>query len=359
MALLATHGKVGARKAKPVSNRTQDKREEVLFRAFNTLRDLGCGLRRAQDLGERHVRVLMEHWESEGLSASTLQNRLSVLRTLAKWLGKAGMVKGIESYLKDPSRGRRSANALYDHSWSAAGIDAAKVIEDVTAYDRFVGMQLELMHAFMLRREEAVMFRPNRADLGSHINVREGTKGGRERSVKIDTPYQRKVLDRAKKMAQGINGHVGHPDHNLKQALRRFNYVVGERFCLNRREAGVTSHGLRHQGLNDLFERLSGVPSKVRGGTHDMFVEVDDLKVEYARARVSETAGHSRLSITGAYLGGRLSKTPRNRLSAVEQHAWVRLYELKLKAEARTHDESAEMDALVDRFLRRLGVVGE
>jgi integrase len=301
----------------------------------------------------------MEHWESEGLSASTLQNRLSVLRTLAKWLGKAGMVKGIESYLKDPSRGKRTVNALYDHSWSAAGIDAAKIIADVTAYDRFVGMQLELMHAFMLRREEAIMFCPNRADFGSYIKVRDGTKGGRERLVTIDAPHQRDVLDRTKKIARGVNGHVGHPDHDLKQALSRFNYVVGKRFGLNRRDSGVTSHGLRHQGLNDPFERLSGMASPVRGGTQELTVEGDDLRVEVARARVAEVAGHSRLSITGAYLGGRLSKTPRNRLSPEEQHAWVRLYDLKLKAAARTPDESTEMDALVDRLLRKVGGIGE
>jgi site-specific recombinase XerD len=358
MALLAKYGKVGARKAKPVSNRTQDKREEVLFLAFNTLRELGYGLQRAQDLGERHVRVLMEHWESEGLSASTLQNRLSVLRTFAKWVGKSGMVKGIECYLKDPSRGKRTVNAQYDHSWSAAGIDVATVVRDVTAYDRFVGMQLELMYAFMLRREEAIMFRPNRADAGSHITVRKGTKGGRERLVRIDTAYQRDVLDRAKKVARTTNGHVGHPDRNLKQALSRFNYVVGTRFGLNRRSAGVTSHGLRHQGLNDLFERLSGIASPVRGKTQELTVEVDDLRVEVARARVAEVAGHSRLSITGAYLGGRLSKTPSQRMSAEEQHAWVRLYELKLKADARTRDEYIEMDTLVERLLRKVGGIG-
>jgi integrase len=33
-----------------------------------------------------------------GLSASTSQNNLSILRTFAEWIGNAGMVRGIEHY---------------------------------------------------------------------------------------------------------------------------------------------------------------------------------------------------------------------------------------------------------------------
>lgn len=355
--LIATQGKFGAKRLKPISNRTQDMRQEVLFLAFRTLPKLGFRVKRISDFGERHVQALMKHWEAEGLAASTLQLRLSILRTLAGWLGKRGMVKGIDSYLEDPSRGRRQTTAQHDHSWSAVGIDAAKMISDVTAFDHRVGMQLKLMHAFALRREEAVMFRPHKADQGSYIVVRDGTKGGRERTVPIDLPYQRAVLDEAKTMAKGMRGHVGHPDHNLEQALRRFNYVVGERFGLTRKQLGVTSHGLRHQGLNDMYERLAGIPSPVRGQTKDMFVQADPMKIEYARQRVAEVAGHARLSISGAYLGGRLSSHERPKLTAEESFAWTRLYELKRLGAGRTEEQTQELEELVDRLLSKVAGV--
>ncbi|WP_374514038.1 phage integrase N-terminal domain-containing protein [Niveibacterium sp.] len=355
--LIATQGYVGSRKRKPISNRTQDKRQDVLFLAFRTLKGLGFRIKHVSDFGDRHVKALMQHWEEAGLAAATLQVRLSILRTLAEWLGKGGMVKGIDNYLKDPSRGRRTVAAQHDHSWSAYGIDAEKLIAEISAFDRRVGMQLKLMHAFALRREEAVMFRPNKADQGTYIVVRDGTKGGRERVVPIELPHQRTVLDEAKRMARGINSHIGHPEHDLKQALRRFNYVVGERFALNRKALGVTSHGLRHQGLNDMFERLSGIPSPVRGQTHEMFVQVDPLKVEYARQRVSEVAGHARLSISTAYLGGRIPSVAIPHLSAEESYAWTRLYELRRKGVERTAEETSELEVLVDRLLKKVADV--
>lgn len=355
--LISTNGKLGAKRLKAVSNRTQDKRQDILFLAFRTLPKLGYRIRHVSDFGERHVVALMKHWEESGLAPATLQNRLATLRTLSVWLGKRGMVKGIDAYVSDPARGRRQTTAQKDQSWSAAGLDAEKVIESIAAYDNRVAMQLKLMHAFMLRREEAVMFRPNKADHGGYIVVRDGTKGGRERTVLVELPYQRAVLDEAKRMARGLNGHVGHPDHDLKQALRRFNYVC-EKFGLTHRELGVTSHGLRHQGLNDMFERLAGIPSPVRGQTYQMRKAVDPLTLEYARQRVSETAGHARLSISSAYLGGRIPGLAQPKLSAEEMHAWSRLYTLRLKQrDTLTSDEVSELGALIDRLLQKVGAV--
>lgn len=143
------------------------------------------------------------------------------------------------------------------------------------------------------------MFKPRRADKGSYIDVEDGTKGGRHRVVQIRTEYQRRVLDEAKAFVKGVNGHVGDPDRDLKSALRRFSYVMSK--CgATKSGLGVTAHGLRHQGLNDLFEEIAGVPSPIRtSNPKEVLAQADPEKVEYARAVVSETAGHSRLSITG------------------------------------------------------------
>jgi integrase len=164
-------------------------------------------------------------------------------------------------------------------------------------------MQLRLMHAFFLRREEAVMFKPHRADRGDHIDVEFGTKGGRHRIVPVETAYQRQVLDGAKSMVKSLNGYVGDNGKSLKQALNRFDYVC-RRFGLTRSALGATSHGLRHQGLNDYFENISGKVSPIRGGTLIATTVEEELKIEKARQLVAEAAGHARLSISGAYLGG-------------------------------------------------------
>ena len=99
-----------------------------------------------------------------------------------------------------------------------------------------------------------------------------------------------------------VNEHIGHPDLNLEQALRRFNYVLSK-FGLTHKSLGVTSHGLRHQYLNDLYEKLTGVPSPVR--STNITAEIDQLTHDLAQSRVSQDAGHNRLGISNAYIGAR------------------------------------------------------
>lgn len=343
---------------KPVSERTVDKRADVLFRAFRQLEVLGYRIRTLDGFKRKHVEVLARHWEQAGLSASTIQNNISLLRTLAAWMGKADMVGRSSEFVSDPSRVRRKSNATYDRSWTAAGVDVEAVLNMASAMDRYVGMQLRLCHAFCLRREEAVMFRPRRADKGSYIDVEDGTKGGRHRVVQIRTEYQRRVLDEAKAFVKGVNGHVGDPDRDLKSALRRFSYVMSK--CgATKAGLGVTAHGLRHQGLNDLFEEIAGVPSPIRtSNPKEVLAQADPEKVGYARAVVSETAGHSRLSITGSYIGGLMGRD-REPSPAEKRYMakWTRFIELHGRT-LLTDSEKLEKARLV-RLLRLEGLKGD
>lgn len=357
MELIVRHGKVKAVGIKkPVSNRTQDWREQCLFLMFKQLKELGYRLERPEQLRETHVKALVAKWEKEELSPSTIQNRLSVARMFASWIGKGGMIRGSEEYVEDPNAVKRSTATTTDKSWSSQGIDKEALFTMVSAYDRWVGMQLRLMDAFALRREEAVMFKPHRADHGHYIIVRDGTKGGRERSVGIDHDWQRAILDQAKTMATRVNSHIGHPDHSLKQALRRFNYVM-ERFGITRAGLGITSHGLRHERLNDMFEEITGVPSPVRslntGTAAPSIADVDPHLVDLARARVSEAAGHNRLSISNAYTGSPAAAKkaalnwtiPAGHQVSDHVAPWARLAELGAKP-GRTQEEDAEFSML-------------
>lgn len=357
MELIVRYGKVKAVGVKkPVSNRTQQWRESALFLMFAQLKEMGHKLESPYGFREAHIRKLVSRWETEGLSAATIQNRLSVARTFSEWIGKPGMVKASEHYVRDIERVRRHAAAVTDHSWSAAGIDVKAMIGMVSESDRYVGMQMQLMAAFGLRREEAVMFKPHRADHGDYIIVRDGTKGGRERSVQISNAGQRAVLNAAKEMVKKVDGHVGHPDRSLKQALRRFNYIM-ERHGVTRKNLGITSHGLRHQRLNDRFEEIAGIPSPVRqkASGEDAAsgpVAIDPYKIDLARARVSEEAGHSRLSISSAYTGStKTVKKPALDWSASgKANDWKRFHDLGVKQQ-RTSAEENEFQSLREALL--------
>ncbi len=70
---------------------------------------------------------------------------------------------------------------------------------------------------------------------------------------------------------------------------------------ITKKNLGVTGHGLRHQGLNDQYEKITGEPSAVRGGK-----PVDREFDAAARDHIAEIAGHGRRQIVSAYLGKRV-----------------------------------------------------
>lgn len=318
---------------KPVSMKTIEKREIELFAAFGQLAQMGFHLRTLDNFKKKHVEALSRKWEADGLSASTIQNRISVLRTLAEWLGKSGMIGRSTDFVADPKSVTRTAAATYDHSWSAAGVDVEAVMRMVSATDKYVGMQLRLCLAFALRREEAVMFKPHRADKGMYIEVVDGTKGGRPRVVMIRTEAQRRVLEEAKAFVKGVNGHVGSPSRDLKSAIRRFGYVLGK--CgVTKAGLGITAHGLRHETLCNLFEDLAGVPAPIRvANPREVLAQADPDKVELARAAVAEMAGHARISISSSYLGGMLGRD-REPSPAEKRYMahWTRFFELHARS---------------------------
>lgn len=322
-------------RAKTVSNRTMEARAQVLFRNFALLRTLGFKVS-PRNLGERHAEWLVRYWTcdpraaqlplgmskkialpAKPYSSAYIQTQLSVLRTFANWIGRPGLIRAASCYARDPELVARHYVASYDHSWDAAGADRAAVIADVAQRDPFVGAQLALMEAFGLRRKEAIMFRPHEAEVPAwampasfgetrylaFLQIKRGTKGGRLRYCALRNDAQWAALERARNLV--LPGrHMGRPGLSLLQSLDRFAYVV--RACgLSKRALGVTSHGLRHGFACDLYYEISDLPAPIRGG-----MASDAELIESAFLEVARQLGHSRPSISSAYLGSQRAHAP-------------------------------------------------
>lgn len=318
-----------ATKDKGVSHRTQEERRDVLFRVFKLLRDAGFKFA-PYDLGGRHIQFLMRYWTAapgieeelkirgsklppppSPLKPATIQSLLSTLRTFCQWIGKPGMVRSAEHYV-DKHLVKRTCNATRDKTWSVAGVDRAAIVAKVTQTDQVVGLQLEVMLAFGLRRKEAVMFCPTLACVPAYalpdgetsmpcvafLKVKRGTKGGRVRYVAIRSEMQQDVYQRALKAAPHQGAHIGYPGKTLKQALDRFTNVL--RKCgVTLEQLGVTPHGLRHEFACDLYYELTDALPPVKGGDPHLSREVMDA----AYQEVARQLGHGRPQISGAYLG--------------------------------------------------------
>lgn len=289
-----------------VGSRTEDKRHQVLYMGFTQLRALGYRLSSVRSFREKHMKALVTVWDKEGLAPATIQNRISIFRTFSGWIGKAGMITEATHYVEDPNRVKRSYKATVDKSWSAKGVDPLERIQEIELFDKHVAVQLRVICAFGLRVQEGVRFQPHRADKGAEIEVIHGTKGGKQRTVPIQTPEQRKILDEAKTFVgyHAPNRSLASRYLNLAQAIHRFYYTM-KRFGITIAQLGVTPHGLRHEYANDRFEDEAGVPSPVRGGDSREISGVSDV---LARTRVSAELGHVRTSITSAYLGTKVRR---------------------------------------------------
>lgn len=333
--ILQMKGRVTARgKTKPVSNRTLHAREMVMFMCMKQIREMGYDIQSVRSLKGKHVDALVARWKEEGISGGTIQNRLSNLRALCKWIGKEGMVQRTEKYAEageDPKRLKREVVSREDKSWTARGVIPERMIQEVSLVDTRVGLQLKLIHAFGLRREEAIQFRPHVVDEGGVLRIREGTKGGRERMVPVESDNQRAVLEEAKRYVPRWDGHMGRPRKTLKQNIDHFSYVMAK-MGITRKDLGVTAHGLRHQRLNDIFEEVAGIPSPVRqAGGGQRIVTGDPELWKQAQQKVSNVAGHARLSISSAYTGS-VTSVGKPRLDWTAGQAQMRITSVEVKA---------------------------
>lgn len=268
------------------SHATQADRQRSLALAARQLRDAGFHQMRASSLKGKHVEVLLQRWQAEGLSAGTLKNRLSHLRWWAEKTGKAGVLPADNTKLGIPERHH------------IAGENKAKELDDKLdrVTDPHVRMSLRLQAAFGLRREESIKFQPGYADRGDHIALKGSwTKGGRERTVPITTPEQRVVLDDARRLASAGSLIPAH-----KTYIQQRNVYDGQ--C---KAAGLSNmHGLRHRYAQTRYEMLTGWTAPAAGGSCSSTLTPEERRLDtWARQVISRELGHERTQITAVYLG--------------------------------------------------------
>lgn len=304
--VLRTHGKASARSAKSTSNATETKRREVLEMAFRQLRKHGYRLPDVRSFRTKHIQFLVKLWQSKGIALVTIANRLSVLRVFAGWIGKHGLVRGIEHYIDLGGQVIRPASATQSKAWSDKGIDPLEKIAEVAARSAIIGMMLELQLVFGLRSQESWLFRPILADKGPYITVNWGAKNGRRRVVPVDSDLKRKVLDKAKTMVEYDNASLIPSSYQVEGWKTHYYAILKE--CGISRKDGITAHGLRHEYANDRFYEILGYNTPVRGGAGEA---IDQEKDYAARTDIGEELGHSREDVTGLYYGTRPNKSRR------------------------------------------------
>lgn len=178
------------------------------------------------------------------------------------------------------------------------------------AVEQRIGAMMGLQRELGLRFSESAKIDANRAlaqaEKSGEVVIKDGTKGGRARTVPITSPEQVAAL----LAAAAIQGN------------HRSMIPAGQSYAHFRAEAykqlentGSTYHGQRHHYAQQRYQAIVGAPCPVVAGVkhreqHQHLSRALGVSVEAAREidhaarlQVSQELGHGRIVITNAYLG--------------------------------------------------------
>lgn len=284
------------------SRLTQTKRGYVLKQVARDLHSVGFKVQKWENIKEKHVEKLIEHWKKKGLATSTMKDRMSYVR----WaLDKSGNQHSIQ---KNQNLGipNRQYVKNEDKSWDTKEYN--KVLDAVYEKNQNLGFQMELMKEFGLRFKESCTFRPNRdVDLVNNtIRVHHGTKGGRLREVPIRNDSQKGLIEDLQKKFKGENSLTPTDTTYIQWKKRAYNIA---------RESGITKdlkgtfHGLRHAYAQEIYKKQTGFKAPVKMNREEWSELIKNpfmkKKDEEVRKMIAEELGHGRIDVVSQYLGSK------------------------------------------------------
>ncbi|MEP9356955.1 phage integrase N-terminal domain-containing protein [Xanthobacter sp. KR7-65] len=276
---------------------TRANRHRGLQAMAGELRQLGFRLPAAISLKPKHIDALVGHWKAEGVTDSTIRNRLGWARWWAEQINKPGLLPASNERFglaeRTPYQGSKARKA-----------DAATLAK---VKDDRIKLALQLEAAFGLRREEALKFRPRISDRGQYLAlVPSTTKGGRYREIPLTHPRQRELLEEVRRVAG--DGSLVPAGMTYRDYLQRYKHQT--------RAAGLgQAHGLRHGYAQWRYKVLTGWDCPARGGPTIEGMTADQERRDRAvRLAISRELGHGRLAVVDTYLGRR--RAPKERRAA-------------------------------------------
>lgn len=332
--------------SRATSNQTRVSAYENVMRIFTWLRkDLGFkDLANPHSLDERHFQALAGHIKHKreigDFGAAHAAGIATCCRHLARWINKPELVKVFGDALGKVVC-KRDLVADTDKSWEAAGVDFQSTVMDIAKKVRWMAFVLLAQQAFGLRRMEALRLQPLR-DLhlipivkappaassdpdgkpvrakrpgrkkaatepgpdeeiyGVHIQISDGSKGGRPRFFELTSDWAIQSTKAIRGEIHRMNDGPFLPPSNrsLKQNTRTYMQTLTD-FGLTKKELGVTGHGLRAGFACDELQ-ARGITPTVRGGDGQ---HADAEHQMLAYTAVTESMGHGRISVMGAYAG--------------------------------------------------------
>ncbi|MFC3031054.1 integrase domain-containing protein [Pseudoalteromonas fenneropenaei] len=246
---------------------------------------------------------LNERCNQQNLSASTAQNYMSAVNRVME-IARGDRTVHVAP-VAEGNLPKRSGIATTNKS--VTGDVHAK---SLNALSPRTSALLELQRQLGLRFEESAKLDAKKALhealLHRYINIKDGTKGGRLRTVPIQNDSQYQVLRLAATFQNGRSMIT--PGQSYKQFKQNaYNEL---------KSLDITFHAERHHYAQMRYQTLSNVACPVASGikhgiehyryiasTLNMSLKEAKTLDHHARMQVSQELGHGRIDVTNSYLG--------------------------------------------------------
>lgn len=249
-----------------VRRETSKTRREAIGRMFSILKnELHYGIVEPTNLKPKHVEAIIAYCVEEKYAATTIYNWICYLRMFCEWIGKPGMVKTLGDYAPNLAAQRTEKRS---GAGAKATVDFWEMWDRIRDVDEYVAMQVLLMATFSASIREVLRFKPFIADkgTGTHMDLWDGRRGGKPRTVLIDTCFKRGVVAASKsfitKKTLNPRAVLANPNKKIEQNQARYFYIL--RKCgMSKDRLGVTGRDIviNHANTDELEKRgllLSG-----------------------------------------------------------------------------------------------------
>ncbi|HAT7005666.1 TPA: integrase [Legionella pneumophila subsp. pneumophila] len=268
--------------------------KHMLNRCVKDLHELGYMVTHIKGLKPKHIYILVDYWKEQNKNPATIKNYMAKLRKVASVLNKPELVKEGNDNYKINER-----NYAPQYNKAINNVDFSK------CSDPMIRLSLEAQSLFGLRREESMKIVLSDAWQGNKLVIKPSwTKGGIGRDIKLTNEQQRQWLINAIKQVPAGQSLIP-KEKTYKNHLAQYHEVIAK--------MGLSKcHGLRHAYAQRRYIEITksydktgkGLICPIQGGR--IYKELNPLEKYWdrtAREIISQSLGHSRLSVTKIYLG--------------------------------------------------------
>lgn len=289
------------------SKSTHEGRYQAIVSSFIVLYENGYAIKKPACLKVKHFHCLFDEWLNNDISPGRIQNLYSYWRFFLKGVDKTDLIKQAEHHYDRidelTARKKRLRKGEHpDRSWIGNNVDFIEVFKKICEFDPCVAVQLLAQGIYGLRVKESWMFKPYLSDNGDTISVLAGAKGGRLRSgVKPIT-----LDEQGKKAMAFFKNFVGNnplnsltpPQYTIERWENHYYYIL-KKAGVTKKVRGVTSHGLRHDYAQSLFETMMDEVTAI--AKHSGRTMTPKERKDHVSQIITECLGHARTGIKGVY----------------------------------------------------------